>query len=430
MPWYESGKVLFEMSKHFVFNIYCRPEYDPDSITSITMPGDITGHLSWPYDRFPELQEIITHPDNPRYMTYDGALYSKYGELLYVPLGKETLRLAPFLKRIGHRALWNRNRLKEIVLDPSNKEFQIFLGCLFSKDLRTVYFVVNPEKTLCLAAATENVSEDVLSQKPREIVIDDANPFFETFDGMLIQQGRLIYTGIRDAVRIPSSVTKISFNTAIELFDATENRTVSAESHPVFHVDNNALFHFPDKKLIYLSPKAHSLVIPDGFSLGYGSLFYASGLESLSVPADLPISNDPYCYKISNYIRKEVPPPRYTLTVRWPAGKTISFPGRIDQSFQIIRDNIVEVKGGTEILYLELYFAGKITDPQQKRNFAVSVFQIIKYLIDQNDLERFRRVIDDDHLITRKNIARLKTYAKSLDRAEIVRLMDNLRFQS
>lgn len=425
-----SGKVLFYLiGSSFLDHIRPQPFIDKDTITSIHVPLQVTMHKNWDcYHWFPNLLEIIAHPESSKYITYDGALYSKRGTLLYVPRGKKTIRLAPFLNDIDYRAFWNHENLEEIFVDSANDLFCMQHGCLSSKNGRSVYFVANQERTLYISATTVYISEDVFSQNLCSIIIEKGNPYFEVVNGMLIRDGQILYNLNSDNICIPRSVTKITTETASKLFGSSEKRTVTAIEHPVFQVENNALFNKMTKEMLFLSPWANSLIVPYGYSLGVSSLYCADNLEEISVPIDIVISKNVFrdINNISgkNYNRKIMNRTLKSITVRWPDGKSCTFPGEIIKSIHTIQKKTVEVKSGTEILYLELFLAGKITSPEQKRNFSVSIFQILTYLIDNNDLERFRRVLDYGGLVTSKNYSRLRKYAQDLERREIVRLLD------
>ena len=114
------------------------------------------------------------------------------------------------------------------------------------------------------------------------------------------------------------------------------------------------------------------------------------------------------------------------ITVRKADGRACTFSGELRKCMQIIEKGKAEVKPGTEILFLELYLAGFIEDAAQIQNFLQSAFQIIIYLIDQNDLNRLQRVIGGGRLITAKNISRLKKHAEENEKAEALALLNNI----
>ena len=387
-----SGKVIYSVWGNYATDIFVSQYADCEKITSVHVPLSIMSHKSWNFYWFPNLLEIVAHPDSPQYITYDGALYSKYGELLYIPKGKKTIRLAPFLKSIDYRAFWNHNNLKEVSIDSSNDSFDIYHGCLVSKDNKEVYFVANEEQTLYISATTQ-------------------------------------YN--RDVIRIPASVTKITAETASQLYGYNGQRTVITINHPVFRTEDGALYNKKTKELIFLSSCVRSFDLLDGYTFGRGSLFLAGNLQEISVPQDLQISKGVFeCVKGYDTVSasyRNMDREYKSITVRCPDGTTYSFPGKIVKSIRIIQKETVEVKSGTEIIYLEMYLAGKITIPEQKRNFLKSIFQIISFLIDQNDLDRFRKVLEFGGLVTNKNFTRLLKYAHDLGRNDIVDLMNGVK---
>ena len=180
--------------------------------------------------------------------------------------------------------------------------------------------------------------------------------------------------------------------------------------------------------MVFLSPFARSFELPDGYTIGKSSLFFAKSLQEISVPNDIQLSNDIFAQAKHDYYvsigssgkEREF----QSITVRWRDGTSCSFPGKLIRSIRLIQQETVEVKSGTELLYLELYLAGKIIRPEQVGNFLKSAFQIISYLIEQNDLNRFRRVLEYGGLVTDKNYSRLRKYARELGRNDIVDLIN------
>ena len=423
-----SGEVIYNVFGYYAYSIYTAPYADSEMITSIHVPLSVTSHRSWDFYWYPNLLEIVAHPDSPSYITYDGALYSRTGTLLYVPKGKKTIKLAPFLKHIDYRAFWNHNTLKEVSIDSANDSFDICHGCLVSKDNKNVYFVANQEQTLYISATTQYISQDVFTQYLKNIVIEAENPYFELIDGMLIHNGHILYLLKRDNISIPASVTMISVETASILYGYDGQRKVTAINHPIFKTEEGALYNKETKELVYLSPHSASLYLPDDYTIGRSSLFRANMLQEISVPQDLQISKDVFESFKDNYhpyiSQKTLDRKFRSITIRWPDGAVCSFPGELVKSIRIVQKATVEVKPGTEIIYLEMYLAGKIIIPEQKRNFFMSLFQIITFLIDQNDLDRLRRVLEFGGLVTNKNYPRLLKYAQDLGRSKIVDLMN------
>ena len=424
-------QVIFRLyGNDYVYEIDPQPFVNPDDIIRIHVPKQITSHSGWNCYWFDNLQQIIAHPDSSRYVTYDGCLYSKTGTLYYVPRGKTTLRLAPFCTQFDYRVFRFHEKLKEITVDPANESFHMLSGCLYSKDNRSVYFVADPRKRLYLSAEAKNISEDVLSQDLSSVFIEDGNPYFHTEGGMLINQDRIEYIFNRDSVIIPHAVTKITRETAEKLFGKNGSRTVNAYDHPVFKVRDGALFDQTRKELIFISPATVSLTVPDGFTLGTGSLYSAEHLEEISVPYGISVTKKAYGkfngYTFEAFNHKALRRQMKAITVRKADGKICTFPGELRGSMQIIEKGKAEVKPGTEILFLELSLAGFIEDPVQIQNFMRSAFQIMTYLVDQDDLTRLQRVIGGGRLITAKNISRLKKHAEENEKAEALALLNSI----
>lgn len=263
-------------------------------------------------------------------------------------------------------------------------------------------------------------------------MVEEGNPYFELVDGMLIHNGQICYIVAqevlkRDVVRIPASVTTISMDTISKLYGSEGQRNVVATDHPVFKAADGALYRKETNALVFLSPGVRSFELPDGYTLGRGSLFFADDLQEISVPQDLQISTNVFEPAepdgVSPTDRRIADRAVKSITVRWPDGTSCSFPGEFVKSIRTVQKETVEVKPGTEILYLELYLAGKITAPKEKGNFLKSAFQILTILIDQNDPDRFRRVLECGGLVTSNNRTRLLKHAQELGRKEIVDLI-------
>ena len=195
-------------------------------------------------------------------------------------------------------------------------------------------------------------------------------------------------------------------------------------------MSDGALFDQMKKELIFISPLLYSLTVPDGFELGTGSLYSAENLEEISVPYGITVTKKAYgifngC-SFESFNQKALRREMKAITIRKSDGRTCTFSGELRKCLQIIEKGKAEVKPGTEILFLELYLAGFIEDQAQIQNFLLSAFQIIAYLIDQNDTARLQRVIDDARLITAKNISRLKKHAEENGKTEALALLNSI----
>ena len=396
-----------------VEGVYPTPACDARDVTRIYLPREAAAHRSQlAYHAFENLQEFAVHPDNRWYQTYDGALYSNSGVLVMVPLGKETLRLAPFITGIYHKAFWQHTKLTTIEVPEGNDLFVVHNGCLMSRDLREVYFVTDPQRVLFLAGQTRWISEDVLEQPLSAVVIAAENSSFCYENGVLTEDGRMVGLIERQRVCIPREVTRFTRRMRRLLLEC--EAFFVAEGHPVFAPGENVLLDQRTGKVLLVGRNARSLTVPDGYTLERRCLADAVQLEAVSVPAALYAAQTAF----EGGKRRD-----YEVTLRLAGGKTLTAKGDLRRILHIVRTGDVEVKRGTESVYLAMYLAGMLEDPLQKRSFAVSAYGLLLGLMDADDRKGLQQVLADGRLITPKNRARLLRYAQQHHKDHLATLL-------
>ena len=158
---------------------------DVESITKIDVPRFVIYHERTDiYNQFPNLQVISAHWESPCYDTYNGCLYKKSGELLYIPCGREGIRLSPDITGYDPKVFAGHDKLREI--DVSEAPGYVFRdGCLYSGDMTSIDFVTADTRRLFIPA-TVNFIADCVFTRPFEVIeAEPGNPRWYIRDGAL-----------------------------------------------------------------------------------------------------------------------------------------------------------------------------------------------------------------------------------------------------
>ncbi len=131
-----------------LYRIYC-PE-DLDQVIRVDLPWFVLYHHGTGiYDQFYNLRYINAHYGSPCYESYDGCLYRKSGELLFVPMGKDSVRLSPSITSFDPAVFVGHDKLTQIEV-PEDSPYIFRDGCLFSADMTNLYLSPGRGRT-CLS---------------------------------------------------------------------------------------------------------------------------------------------------------------------------------------------------------------------------------------------------------------------------------------
>jgi hypothetical protein len=217
--------------------------------------------------------------------------------------------------------------------------------------MTNLYFVTAETKSLTIPASVTSVAESVFSQRFESVTAEDGNPVYYSRDGLLYRR-----TG-----------------------EGTE--------------------------ILFIPDGIEVLALPEGVRAAPFCLNSCPTLREITIsPADG-----------SQVSALEERRDEIRFTVR--TGDSGEIPLHLNSSLtlkkalSILRSREVDVSPGTEGLYLELFFRGRIASPEQRRAFSVSVWQILSALIERDDADMLSRVLRDGRLVTGRNIARLRHLA-------------------
>lgn len=383
---------------------------DSSAITRIELPLEATYHLGNDlYDNFPNLLEIAADPQSTAYYTFDGALYSKRGSLVAVPLGKHSLILSTKLNHIYPHVFFRHRKLLNIYLEAPSEDYRIFCGCLIDRRTEQICFAANPERRLCIFEETSGVSPDVFTLDLSSCIIHPGNPNFKLEGGILTENGKVRYLFGRPSSFIPLSVTEISFYQLHKLFQG--GRFVRAAiGHPVYLMEYGSLLNTVRREIVYIGSTVKSCTLPDDYCFAPDCFEDAHDLEEISVPASLRIPD-------------RAPSRSFRITLRLPNGGKLCAEGDLKSVLSIFKSREAEVKPGTETIYLDLLLSGWRPDRSQYRNVTVSVFQMLIRVIDDHDLNRLRRVILDGRFITKRNYRRIVRHALRSNHFDMVEML-------
>ena len=356
-----NDNVFLDMAgKHHLCGIYLKG--DVSEFTAFHVPKDVTHHSSAGLYWFPNLQEIIADPESPVYETHDGCLYTKRGEILYIPHGKTRLHMDACAKDFDPRVFSDHLNLTEI--DTRDNDRYIYKdGCLYSKEMTSLYFVSSQVRELVIPASVDRISNCVFDHVYDKIQVAGGNSHFSMRDGILLE-------------------------------------ALSDER----------------QKVLYVAPGVETICLPNRFTADPLCMRHCRSVTTVSFPYD---SKD----ELAPFLN---PKKRIAYTIRFEDGVSVAFepyPLSVKQYLTVLSGSNVDVRKGTEQIYLDIYFMGKILTPAQKHNFRLSVMQILKYLIDTNDTKRMLKVLKDGRLVTKRNWRRLVCYADAVGEKEMQELL-------
>ena len=357
---YYRPDIMLDIHGHILYGIYCT-RGAADKLTKFYVPREVTYHHKPSLYWFPNLEEIIADPESPVYETHDGCLYNKRGELLYIPHGKKSLRFYEGITGFDPAVFNGHTNLRDIVTSESDR-YVYTNGCLFGSTFRWLYFVSSEVRELVIPESVEHISDCVFENAYEKITVADGNRCFSMKDG--------VFSGLT--------------------WD---------KKH----------------KVLYVSPDVEEMYLPDGFAIDLRCMRHCHSLKRISFP-----------YESLDELLSLNLKGRIEYTVRFENGDEVTFdphPISLRKYLTVFLEEKVDVRKGTEQIYLDLYFKGKITSPEQKHNFKLSVIQILCHLIDENDTERMTKVLEDNRLVTRRNLRRLIRYAQAAGRDEIKELL-------
>lgn len=420
-----SGGYAFEViaiDESFMFLREEVKELDPyERITQIHVPACVTYHQGAGfYAMFKNLQEIIASPNSEVYKTYDGALY-RGGTLCYIPAGKKTLKLSKDFKEFDYKALCFAPVLTQIDVDECTSNVQFKDGLLIADGW--LLYSVPGQKELRLSPDVKHIAHYLrpkLLRQEAEIIVDENNLFFKWENGVLTERNKIIYIrkGTEKLV-IDSRITSIDEEIPKELFQSVKTIEI-APDHPVFKLDNEILIERKTNKVVWMPYGMNKVYLPDGAIIDSKSILHFENLEELSFIR----ASDMLLDYLPNLTRKIL------FQIRGEDGRScVTTPEVFKNIYRADRminnKGIADIRAGEEITFLELYFAGWNQTELFKNNFRLSSFGILKYLIETDDQERFRRVLEKNELVTKRNYRRLLNLAKERDRQEICKLMED-----
>jgi hypothetical protein len=365
------------------------------------------------YDQFPDLTVIQAQLDSEVYETFDGALYDKRShELLYIPKGKTSLHIPAQAAHIGYQAL--HAPISQITLDPYNPHFRLIDGCLYDAAVKTLYFVPSENEELYIPATLEHIDEGVFRHFFSKIRVEEGNRVFSLQGGALCRDSRLITLPLmEESLHIGAQIEQLP-----DLFRFPCLRHITVErDHPSYVVRDNVLYDILFPQILFLPRELKHLVVPEELTdlLPHKEASFEH-LQSVTVPVTTRFSAASFhCF-----------PAQCRIYVRLENGQSMELPRdttALACCIKTLRRGEVEIKAGTELFHLDLFMSDGFISNLLHRVVKVSSYQILKAVVEKNDLPRLRAVLSDGRLPTSKNIPKLAHYADSLGHGEMAALL-------
>ena len=333
-----------------LYRIYC-PE-DLDKVIRVDVPRFVIYHQGTRiYDQFENLRFINAHYASPCYESFDGCLYRKSGELLFIPMGKDAVRLSPSIISFDPAVFAGHDRLTRVEV-PDGAPYVFRDGCLFNTDMTSLYFVTRETEELFIPASVDFIAKNVFQRPYGRVTAEQGNPVYSVRDGALYQSR-------------------------------------------------------PEGEVLLCVPEGtKALELPEGVSVSAGCLRWCHSLESVSLPVSARGETEEFESR-----REQV---RFTLRLADGSELPLHLAGALSlkKALSLLESGAVEVRPGTEYFYLELYLRGSLAAPAQKRAMAVSAMQILSEVIRRDDADTLARVLRDGRLVTKRSAARLRRLAR------------------
>lgn len=107
----QSGQVIFHMIGEHADSVFLSPSADCREITSIHVPLSVTSHKSWDFYWFPNLLEIVAHPDSPKYVTAKTSILSQIKRKRFIFPQPRNTSPKMFSPRIFMRS-WSKREIR------------------------------------------------------------------------------------------------------------------------------------------------------------------------------------------------------------------------------------------------------------------------------------------------------------------------------
>ena len=383
-------------------------------LSRFAIPRQVTYHHTWKmYDQFPDLNELHAHPDSEVYRTFDGALYHKRSlTLLYIPRGKTSLHIPAWAAGIGHQALCAP--ISEIKLDPYNPHFRLVDGCLYNAGMTSLYFVPGSRDELYIPASLEYIDESVFHRSFLNIRVDEGNRVFSLSGGALCERNRLLTLPLMaESLHIGARITQLP---DLSRFPFLRHVTVD-QDHPDYAAWDNVLYDLTFPQILFIPRDLGHLILPDELTdlLPCSTATYIF-LRSVTVPVNTRFSAASFsCF-----------PMHCRIFVRLEDGSKLELPHDTAARaccIQTLHRGNPEIKAGSELFHLDLFLNGSFISNLLHRVVKVSSMQILKAVVEANDLGRMQAVIENGQLLTHKNVPKLAALAESLGHAEMAGLL-------
>jgi len=388
----------------------------PAGSREITLPKEVIGHSNLRMYRRMDLAAIHVSPDNPVYTSFDGALCRKdSGALVCVPGGKNTLHLSAHTQSIGHGAL-DGVILETITVDPDNPVFESYDGALYRKDNGRLLAAPKGKNELHLSPRIQSIDPRAFEGCcPQKIITAPENSLFQVVDGVLYDAKLENLYSISAPVSrllIPKTVRAIHDT----LWNGLYGEVAVEAGNPFFFMEQGALYT-REGELLYADFLEKAFVVPAFCRTPLEEIFKRLQLlEHLTVSFSPALSTADFAGAQKNC--------RITLRITDTCACTVPAASpALTACLNYLKGKVPEVKAGTERMYLDLFLAGQMESAEARRVMKVSSWQVIRNLIEENDLARLEALLADGRLATRKNLPKAIRYARERERHELARRM-------
>lgn len=396
--------------------------YAESSPMEFHIPEEVTSHLNWSiYDAFDTLQAMYAHPDSEAYECFDGAVYSKKTQtLLYIPLGKTTLHIPGHIRYIAQQVLARRN-LETITVDADNPHLRVVDGMLYDAEMKTLYFVPPCCEVLSIVETVTHIDRAVLLRSYASIEVAEGNTAFWA-SGDWLMKGRSVVSCRTDNGRlhIPAEVRPHFLTDAENEWRLWNLREVTvSEDHPDCCGIDGIVYTKDRTMLLYLPAYVQQAVFPNELKSLEGVHFdKCPALRMISVHVDTQFTAHDL-EKLHEDCRIEV---------RLDDETAVSLP-RIDSyemaaCIRFLKSGEAEVKPGTEQFFADCFLRNRNPSAAFAHVMHLSAWQIMKCIVEQNDLARMQALLNDGRLLTKKNRKRARALAEERGLAEMQALLN------
>ena len=293
-------------------------------INTMEIPANVTYIASGAFKGCGNLYNLTINEANPNFVIEEGILYSLDGNTLnLLPAGnKSTITIREGTKRIENEGalliatncvtlnlpstleyLFGMSmpqnvtpKLTTINIPDSNPYLMVEDGYVYSKDGKTLYYVIASKKNIEINEKVETIAAGAFfaCSYLTELEIPD--------NVVTIEDYALTACPYLEKIEIGSGTSNLKSGFKTTLYEITDLEIIIDDENPYYKTENNLILTKDGKEVItYISKKSTDIVVPEGVEKLNAQAFKKSDITGIHLPSTLKeIGNE--CFRECFYI--------------------------------------------------------------------------------------------------------------------------------